>query len=309
MAADAVGDGEAAAHEASGRDPLAALRTVQIGDGQIALTWLGQAGFALRVADLTLLLDPFLSEHPDRAVPPAFSPDEGSGIDAVLCTHDHLDHFDADAVARIARASPEALIVVPRPIVSRVADLGIAVERIIGAQPDETVDVRGVSVIPVPARHGVDVADAYTFGQELSNGLYRYLGYVIDAGGVRVYHGGDTILYDGMEGLLRRRDVDIAMLPINGRTAERESQNLVGNLDHAEAARLAAAIGADTVIPMHYDMFPGNLGYPGKLVDVVVRDRLDITVLVPALKRVLIYSAPPRRRDHHVDRGNRWGGR
>jgi L-ascorbate metabolism protein UlaG (beta-lactamase superfamily) len=138
--------------------------------------------------------------------------------------------------------------------------------------------------------HGVDVADAYSFGQERAGGLYAFVGYVIEAGGVRVYHAGDTVPYDGMEGWLRPLAVDVALLPINGRNAEREAQNLVGNLDHEEAARLAAAIGCDVLVPMHYDMFAANLGYPDRLVEVVIRDRLDLAVTIPARGRPWVYT-------------------
>ncbi|GAC1331426.1 MAG: MBL fold metallo-hydrolase [Chloroflexota bacterium] len=273
---------------------LRELQNLSLGEGQVALVWLGQSGFAVRMGDVTFLLDPFLSPNPDRIVPPAFSVRNGRGIDALLCTHEHLDHFDAGAVRSIAASSPEAVVIVPRPIVPLVAGLGIDERRIAGAQPGQRIEVRGISVIPLPARHGVDVADAYTFGQELSAGLYRYLGYVVEAGDVRIYHAGDTILYEGMESALRDLHVDVALLPINGRSPERERQNLVGNLNAEEAATLAAAIGADVFVPMHYDMFAANLGHPHEAVDAVVRSHLDVSILVPSLKRPFVYTKPTR---------------
>ncbi|HKW78307.1 MAG TPA: MBL fold metallo-hydrolase, partial [Candidatus Limnocylindria bacterium] len=130
----------------------------------------------------------------------------------------------------------------------------------VGARVGEELAVGDARIVPVPARHGVKVADAYTFGQELSGGLHRYLGYVITLGGVRVYHAGDTIRYEGMAERLRELRVDVALLPINGRTPEREARGLVGNLDHVEAADLAADAGIATVIPMHHDTIDGNTG-------------------------------------------------
>ena len=120
--------------------------------------------------------------------------------------------------------------------------------------------------------HGVTMDDAYGFGRELSGGLTRFLGFVIDAGGVRLYHAGDTIHFEGMESMLRDLAIDVGLLPINGRDPEREARGIVGNLSEREAAWLAREAGLDLLIPMHYDLFARNRGYPERLVDSVLRD-------------------------------------
>ena len=258
--------------------------------GEAGIWWLGQASVALRGPRANVLVDPFLSPNPDRLVPPPFAPREVGGLDAVLCTHEHWDHFDAEALPELAEASPEAVFVVPEPIVDAVVELGIDTGRVLGAQPERSIELDGVAIHPVPACHGVEAGDAYTFGRELSNGLVRYLGYVVELGGVRVYHAGDTIPFDGLEEQLRELAIDVALLPINGRDAEREAQGIVGNMDAREAAYVAEAAGADAVIPIHYDMFEANLGDPVALLDVVLHDRLDIAVLVPSRTRPFVYS-------------------
>src|SRR5207244_9697022 len=102
----------------------------------------------------------------------------------------------------VARAWAGARFVVPSPLVDAVAAVGVPRERLLRAQPDERIRLDGVTLHPVPARHGVGMSDAYTFGRELSGGLYRYLGYVLDDGVARVYLAGDTIVYDGHATLL-----------------------------------------------------------------------------------------------------------
>lgn len=258
--------------------------------GEAGIWWLGQATVALRGVRANVLVDPFLSPHPDRLVPPPFAPREVGGLDAILCTHEHLDHFDEEALPELADASRDAVIVVPEPIVDAVTALGIDPSRVVGAQPDRAIELDGLTVEPVPACHGIDPSDAYTFGRELSDGLYRYLGYVVDLGGVRVYHAGDTIPFDGLEERLRELAIDVALLPINGRDAEREAQGIVGNMDAYEAAHVAEAAGVDTVVPIHYDMFAANPGDPGALLEVVVREQLGVAVLVPSRGRPFLYS-------------------
>jgi L-ascorbate metabolism protein UlaG (beta-lactamase superfamily) len=269
---------------ASKSTPLGRLRAMPLADG-VGLSWLGQAGFILRAGAATALIDPFLSTGHDREYLSTLTPAAATGIDVVLCTHEHIDHFDAESAPGIASASPQAIFVVPTPIVDMVTEAGIAADRVVGVQPDDPpIELAGVSIRAVPAMHGVTMEDAYGFGEELSGGLIRFVGFVIDAGGVRLYHAGDTIHYAGMEDALSELAIDVAMLPINGRDPAREARGIVGNLSEREAAWLAAEIGAHTVIPMHYDLFARNRGYPEWLVESVSRDHPGPHVVVPVVE-------------------------
>ena len=280
----------AADHE--GATVLERVRTAGSNGGGVAVSWLGQAGFVVRAGETVALVDPFLSPYRGRAYESSLAPAEATGIDLVLITHEHIDHFDAEAVPAIAAASPGALFVVPTPIVDMVTEVGVPPDRVVGAQPGDRLELAGFAIHPVPARHGVTMDDAYGFGEELSGGLVRFLGYVVDAGGVRLYHAGDTIHYAGMEKRLADMRIDLAMLPINGRDPDRESRNLVGNLDEREAAWLAREIRADLLVPMHYDLFARNRGYPALLVHSIERDHPGVPVYVPGRDRPFVYTAP-----------------
>lgn len=271
------------------------MKTTQLPTGAIALWWLGQAGFALRSNALTLYIDPFLSAHPDRQVPAPLTPEVSPPVDFVLCTHEHIDHLDIPTLQALAVHSPEAQFVVPRPIMAQLIAAGIAAERVLGVQPDEQeqgypLGKSGTRLFPVPALHGLNCPPRdYNFGFAESNGLYRYLGYVIDFAGTRVYHSGDTLIYDGMVERLHALALDVALLPINGRSYFREQLHLVGNMDEREAADLAAASGVKVLIPTHYEMFAANVGRPGFLVDYVRTAHPELACYLPAHGRRFIY--------------------
>ncbi len=250
----------------------------------LELFWLGQAGFRLRAGDgsgPTVFCDPFLSEHEGRTWS---APLDAEGLarqaDVVLVSHEHIDHLDRPTL-RAAAPRGHFTVVVPQPIVEEVGALGLPPERIVGAQPDAPVTVNGLTVQPVPARHGVNVSDAYTFGEQLSAGKVRYLGYVFELAGVRVYHAGDCIPYDGQVERLKQLKPRVVCLPINGRDFFRETErNIVGNMDFREAARLAHDVGAEVLVPMHWELFAHNRGFPGDLLAYASEQFPDLSVLV-----------------------------
>jgi L-ascorbate 6-phosphate lactonase len=251
----------------------------------IELWWLGQAGFRLRdpANGPTVFCDPFLSVREDRAWQAPIDPATlAEQADVVVVSHEHIDHLDRPALRAAAKAPGSRFtLVLPRPLVAAAEALGLGSDRIVGAQPDEPIERPGLSIYPVPAQHGVDVADAYTFGQELSAGLIRYLGYVVEIGGARAYHAGDCIPYPGQIGRLSALRPQIALLPINGRDFFREGElNIVGNMDFREAARLATDIGAQVLVPMHWELFAHNRGYPGDLVSYATDTYPSLSVLV-----------------------------
>src|SRR5581483_1672586 len=88
------------------------LRTRSVAPGQLALYWLCQAGFAFRTSyGQTVLIDPYFSDVVERLIGfrrmmscPIAAEDVSS--DLLVCTHEHLDHMDTDALPVIARNSP-----------------------------------------------------------------------------------------------------------------------------------------------------------------------------------------------------------
>ena len=69
-------------------------------------------------------------------------------------------------------------------------------------------------------------------------GRHLYLGFVIEAEGLRLYHSGDSLAYDGLAEQLGSEPFDVLFLPINGRDPAR---GVPGNMTAAEAVDLAAA--------------------------------------------------------------------
>ncbi len=243
---------------------------------------LGQAGFALGFRDELLLIDPFLSPRPDRLAEAAVDAAEMDGVTAVLATHEHEDHLDLPAWAVIAGTSPSARFVVPEPLVPLVTAAGIPADRVAAARVGSPIQLGGARATPVPARHAVRVEDGYSLGDHPPRPP-RFVGYVVEIGGVRVYHAGDTLADERIVAAAAPLRPDIALVPINGRGPERERRGIVGNLSPDEAARVARDLGVRLAIPMHFDAIRGNTGRPDLFVRAMRRQHPTASVWVPAI--------------------------
>ena len=254
--------------------------------GALTGWWLGQSGFVLGCGGATVAIDPFLTPDPRRRYAVPASAQDLAGLDAVLVTHEHRDHLDLPALLELVRVDPKVKIVVPRAIMDHVIREGLPMRAVVGAGPGDELSFgsrKAIRVWPVPSRHAVHFPPVkYDFGLIEGGGHYRFLGYVIDVDGVRVYHSGDSIDYEGLAETLRDRAVDALFLPINGRDAEREANDLVGNFTEAEAVDLARRSAARWVVPMHYEMYPHNPGDPGHFVSLLRDAAPDVACMLPA---------------------------
>ena len=220
-------------------------------DGKISLTWLGQMGLLIKTDSTSLCVDYFASPMEGRLIAPPVPAGGLKGIDAFVGTHDHIDHIDHDAWKIWAKNKPDAKFIFPRKHMESVLKDGIAKENAIGLNDGESYQIGDVTIHAIPASH--------EFLDRDENGLYPYLQYVIEAGGIRIHHAGDTVRYEGMLGKIKQfGKIDVQLLPINGRDAKRYRQNWIGNMTYQEAADLAGDVMPSLVIPGHWDMFEIN---------------------------------------------------
>jgi L-ascorbate metabolism protein UlaG (beta-lactamase superfamily) len=237
-------------------------------DSNFRLWWLGQSGFLLQWNGIHVLLDPYLSDSLTkkysqtdkphvRMTELVIDPSRLAFADVVTATHNHTDHLDAETLCPILSRNSNLKLVIPEANRAFVAErLKIDSTIPIGVDDGGSVEVCGMRFSGIASAHEALDRDEH--------GRAKYLGYVLQFGGWSVYHSGDTIRYDGMAEKLREFKIDVALLPINGRAAERR---IPGNLFGNEAAQLAKDIGAKLVIPCHFEMFEFNTASPQKFTD------------------------------------------
>jgi L-ascorbate 6-phosphate lactonase len=242
----------------SGQALLEEIRETRPASDTVAVWWLGQSGFLLKSAEAVVLIDAYLSEYLTRKYVGTSKPHvrmtrapfcgaDLSGIDLVLASHKHSDHLDPGTVPEVLSGSPEAILVLPASLIEHAEGLGLPRERLAGLVAGGRFERPGVSVRAVPSAHeGLDT-DAL--------GRHLYLGFVIELGGLRFYHSGDSLAYAGLDVEIGPDPLDVMFLPVNGRDPAR---GVAGNMTAEEAVALAGRVGPRFVVPHHYDMFTFN---------------------------------------------------
>ena len=120
----------------------------------------------------------------DRALaidPGSFSEVEQAldGVQAVLITHEHVDHLDPDRLRTAAQRDPQLLIWAPASVTAMLADLG---EQVIAVGPGETFEAGGFTVSTFGGQHAV-IHPALP--------VVANVGYLVEGA---VYHPGDALI-------------------------------------------------------------------------------------------------------------------
>jgi L-ascorbate metabolism protein UlaG (beta-lactamase superfamily) len=238
--------------------------------------WLGQAGFLIETGTCRLLIDPYLSDSlaakyrgkpfsHERMMAPPITVATLPAVDVVLCTHHHTDHMDGESLQAIARRFPDARFVVPTARLDVARDrIGIEGRRLIGVDAGEQLDLcPGIRLSVLRAAHeSLERDDA---------GRHVFLGYGIEANGVRVFHSGDTIPFEGQAAEIRAFGPDLALFPVNGRSQALRSAGIAGNFTVDEAVDIAVECEIPTVLAHHYGMFAFNT-VPPEAIDAKAQD-------------------------------------
>ena len=265
-----------------GHDLIADMNACRLTPGQAAMWWLGQSGFAVKLGRTILYVDAFLSEFPDRLVAPLLSPAEVVNADAVLGSHDHPDHIDRPAWPAIAGACPKAVFVVPLLLREAIArELALPDKRVTGVDQGVGVTIGDVTITAIPAAHEFLDTDPAT-------GLSPHIGFLLEGNGLRIYHAGDTCVYEGLHDKLRAFGPDVTILPINGRDARRLQAGCIGNMMYQEAVDLAGGLGIAAMIPAHYDMFAINTASVQECFDYARVKYPRMNVIVPRHGRRIV---------------------
>ncbi|MHC5003681.1 MAG: metal-dependent hydrolase [Planctomycetota bacterium] len=193
----------------------------------VNITYLGHSGFVLDDGTCAIAVDPFLTGNPVATMAPS-----DVSCAYVALTHGHADHF-GDTVA-IAKANG-ATVIAAFEICEYLGEHGITACE--PANPGGRIETDFGWVALTQAFHSSSYEGRY---------MGMPCGLVIEIGGARIYHCGDTTIFGDMKLIGELYRPDIACVPIGDRFT----------MGPALATKAAELIGPKAAIPIHYNTWP-----------------------------------------------------
>jgi L-ascorbate metabolism protein UlaG (beta-lactamase superfamily) len=226
-------------------------------DARIAVLWIGHASVLVQIDDRFVLTDPVFSdsvgEVSPRLQPPGLDVAALPPIDVVLVSHQHMDHLDPSSLEAVAPRTRQ--ILAPPGALTYLPDGPVPTREL---ATWESWEKDGLRVTAVPVRH---VGGRYALDQTWQTS--GFTGYVVEHDGLVVYFAGDTA-YDRARfeaTAARFPHIDLALMPIA--PIEPRSFMRRTHVDPFEAVRAFLDLGAERMVPIHFDTFVQGLDAPG----------------------------------------------
>lgn len=181
-----------------------------------------------------------------KYVDPALSTDEIGKVDLVLLSHDHhSDNLDKKGKAFIKTVKT---VLSTKDAVKRLKN-----DNTIGLDnwdeyTIETEKVKQLKITAIPAQH--------TNIKRLDKVMGKVIGFTIEWEGQKdgcIYISGDTVLFEGIYELSRRKKVDTAILHLGAGAFPYLKRNLRVTMNGEEAIETTKILNANRVIPIHYE--------------------------------------------------------
>ncbi|MEW5850480.1 MAG: MBL fold metallo-hydrolase [Myxococcota bacterium] len=214
-----------------------------------AVCWVGHATWVMQLCGVNLVVDPIWAKAIGGVVKRLSEPGVALGdlprIDVVLVTHNHRDHMDAPSLRHLATTTGMPIAIVPLGLIPAMKALGYT--RVVELGWWESTTVGSVKVTLVPSQHwsrrGLNDTNETLWG-----------GFVVEGGGKRVYHSGDTAYFNGFSEIARRVGApDVALLPIGAYEPEWFMRRQ--HMNPEDALRAGLDMDARRILAMHWGTY------------------------------------------------------
>lgn len=223
------------------------IRDTQVAQGELAVCWLGQAGFLLKDdTGFQVVIDPYLTNCGEeirsfkRMTPMLLSPEELEP-DYYITTHIHFDHFDEEAIRTVARTQPKTMFFGPGSCMELLAKIGVDEKRCVLMDVGAEYEAGHVYLKALYADHGQMAPDA--------------IGVIARMGQHCLYFSGDTAYHERIFREAADFRPGLAAFSVNGE---------FGNLNAEEGAQAACVTGCQYAVACHCWTFLEHRGDPGR---------------------------------------------
>lgn len=212
------------------------------------------------VEGMLILVDAYLSdflasnhgnlpyEH-DRMIDSPIGESLYEELDFVVVSHGHEDHLDPLLMEILGLRNEKARFIAPPGCVEKLLSCGINADRIEIISHESPFSFgSAIRIEGFPAAHPV---------AEFEPSNVWSLSYRFHFGGRSVLFAGDTVVFPEWSKWVSSESSDLYLLPINGRSAEKEANGIVGNMNFHEAV-IVSLLNRTPLLGTHFGMFAFN---------------------------------------------------
>lgn len=193
------------------------------------ITWLGQTGLLLKHEDITIMVDPYLSNSVGKT---RLIEVDKSYLDirpdVLILTHNHIDHADPKTLQAILNKHQKICVLASGNAWHKARQYGGTHNYVMFNRGTVWTEA-GLQFEAVYAEHSDEHA----------------IGVIITCGEKHYYVAGDT-LYNHRVVEDIKMPIDVLFVPINGEG---------NNMNALDAAMFSKEIGAGVAVPVHYGMY------------------------------------------------------
>lgn len=212
-----------------------------------------------------------------RNQPFVIDPFEVRDVDALIVSHIHSDHLDLVTASVVANNCPDAKFIGPKEVVNKWLQWGVPEERTIVVRPNDVVEVGSVKITALEAFDNtalitVDDPAVKLKGQMPMDMDDIAVNILFETSGGNIYHGADSHYSVMFAKHGKEHKIDVALANFG--------ENPVGihdKLTSSDVLRMAEALRAKVIIPLHHDIWTNFYADPQEIVELwkFKKDRLQ----------------------------------